>query len=329
MTSIPRRHHWRWFMATVVGWLIATTATGAEPVLLKTGRRSDGLPSVIAHRGSSGERPEHTRAAYQLALEQGADLIEMDLQLTRDGVLVGLHDTTLDRVTDVAEHPEFAAKRRANKDGKLVWWVRDFSFAELRTLRVRHVVNGQPTDFDRREVIPTFVEQIALVRAYNAQTKSRIGLCPELKNVAGQKATGLDLEAAFVKAIHDQRLEDDESLPVVVQCFELETIERLRQRTKLPLAFLSSDRPNEHQMSRILETANLLAVNVKALQPADSPEWIRSLHRSGLGVIAWTYKDNVPQIQAGIESGLDGFFTDFPAAGVVARTKAATRLFKD
>lgn len=316
-------------MTAVLGWLMATTVTGAEPVLLKTGRRSDGLPIVIAHRGSSGERPEHTRAAYQLALEQGADLIEMDLQLSRDGVLVGLHDTTLDRVTDVAEHPEFAAKRRANREGKLVWWVRDFSFAELRTLRVRHVVGGQPTEFDRRELIPTFLEQIALVREHNAKTHSRIGLCPELKNVAGQKATGLDLEAAFIKVIHDQRLEDDESLPVVVQCFELETVERLRRQTKLPLAYLSSDRPNERQMSRILEAANVLAVNIKTLQPDDSQEWIRSLHRSGLGVIAWTYKDNVSQIQAGLECGLDGFFTDFPAAGVVARTKASTRLLKD
>lgn len=311
--------------AVLVVFLTPLFASGAEPVLTKFGRRSDGLPIVIAHRGSSGERPEHTLAAYRLALEQGADLIEMDLQLSSDGVLVGLHDTVLDRVTDVAEHPEFATRRKPNRDGKLQWRVYDFSFAELRTLRVRHLVGGQPTEFDRQEGIPTFAEQVALVREHNAAKKTRVGLCPELKNVAGQKVHGLDLEAAFLKAITEHRLESDDSMPVVVQCFELETIERLRKKTKLPLAYLSGDRPAEKQMSRILEAADIVAVNVKALQPDDSAEWVRSVHQRRLGVIAWTYKNDVAVMKKGIELGIDGYFTDFPAAGVAARSSVSDR----
>ncbi len=294
-------------------------ARSAEPVLTKFGRRSDGLPIVIAHRGSSGERPEHTRAAYQLALQQGADLIEMDLQLTRDGMLVGLHDAVLDRVTDVAEHPEFAERRKANRDGKLEWRVSDFSFAELRSLRVRHLAAGKPTEFDRQETVPTFAEQIALVRAHNEAHKTRIGLCPELKSVSGHKALGLDLEAAFLKAVREYQLEDDPALPVVVQCFELESLERLKPKTKLPLAFLTGDRPTEQQLGRIMASVNILAVNVKALQADDSAAWIRSLHEHGLGVIAWTYKNDVPAMKRGIELGLDGYFTDYPAAGIAAR----------
>ncbi len=312
-------------MKSLPSWLAcyllwsATIAIAADPVLTKMGRRADGLPIVIAHRGSSGERPEHTIAAYKLALEQGADLIEMDLQLSSDGVLVGLHDTTLDRVTDIADHPEFAARKKTDKNGKSSFWVRDFTFAELRTLRVRHVIGGKPTLYDREQLIPTFAEQIALVRNHNAKTKSRVGLCPELKNVGGLKAVGLDLEAAFLKAVQDHHLEGDESLPVVVQCFELETVERLRSRVKLPLAYLVGSRPDDRAMGRVLEAADILAVHVKAIQPDDSAVWIKSLHQRGLGVIAWTYKDDLAQMRAGIACGLDGYFTDFPAAGVAAR----------
>lgn len=318
MSLMPRMHFILSYLAVAIG-LTSARVQGADPVLTKFGRRSDGLPIVIAHRGSSGERPEHTLAAYRLALAQGADLIEMDLQLSKDGVLVGLHDVVLDRVTDISEHPEFAARRKSGRDGKLQWRVYDFTFAELRTLRVRHVVAGKPTPFDREELIPTFAEQIQLVREHNATRQTRLGLCPELKNVAGQKVHGLDIEAAFLQAVREHRLEADASLPVVVQCFELETIERLRPATKLPLAYLSGDRPAEKQLGRISESANILAVHVKALQPDDSAEWIRQQHQRGLGVIAWTYKDDVALMQRGIALGLDGYFTDFPSAGIAAR----------
>ncbi|MCE2944092.1 MAG: glycerophosphodiester phosphodiesterase, partial [Xanthomonadaceae bacterium] len=95
---------------------------------------------VIAHRGASGERPEHTLEAYRLAIAQGADVIEPDLVPTRDGVLVARHENALAGSTDVADRPEFAARKaRKRVDGVWIedWFAEDFTLAELRTLRAR------------------------------------------------------------------------------------------------------------------------------------------------------------------------------------------------
>ena len=98
------------------------------------------VPLVIAHRGASGERPEHTLAAYDRAIDAGADFIEPDLVVTRDGVLVARHENEIGGTTDVADHPEFAGRRTTKTiDGAELtgWFVEDFTLAELRTLRAR------------------------------------------------------------------------------------------------------------------------------------------------------------------------------------------------
>jgi glycerophosphoryl diester phosphodiesterase len=100
----------------------------------------DATPIVIAHRGASGERPEHTLAAYQLAIEQGADFIEPDLVMTSDGVLVARHENEISETTDVADRPRFANRRTTKRiDGREVtgWFTEDFTLAELKTLRAR------------------------------------------------------------------------------------------------------------------------------------------------------------------------------------------------
>src|SRR3546814_16785700 len=97
-------------------------------------------PIVIAHRGASGERPEHTLASYELAIEQGADFIEPDLVLTGDGVLVARHENEISETTDVADHPEYANRKTTKTiDGKAVtgWFTEDFTLAELKTLRAK------------------------------------------------------------------------------------------------------------------------------------------------------------------------------------------------
>ncbi len=108
-------------------------------------------PTVIAHRGASGERPEHTRAAYDLAIEQGADFIEPDLVMTRDGHLVVRHENEISETTDVADRPEFAARRTTRDvDGVPIsgWFTEDFTLAELKTLRAR--LRRPGADFDLR-----------------------------------------------------------------------------------------------------------------------------------------------------------------------------------
>jgi glycerophosphoryl diester phosphodiesterase len=117
-----------------------------------------GVPFIIAHRGASGERPEHTLGAYHLALAQGADYIEPDLRLTKDGVFIALHDSSLDRTTDVAAHPEFAHLAKLDKKGNKVWEPGDFLLSEIRALRTRQGTMGRPKDFDGQEEIPTLQE---------------------------------------------------------------------------------------------------------------------------------------------------------------------------
>src|SRR5262245_55247042 len=127
-------------------------------------------PIVIGHRGASGERPEHTMASYRLAIAQGADFIEPDLVMTRDGVLVCRHENEISGTTDVAARAEFAARRREQTvDGVTAtgWWVEDFTLAELKTLRCRErlpELRPANTAFDGREAIPTFAEALALAQ---------------------------------------------------------------------------------------------------------------------------------------------------------------------
>ena len=149
-------------------------------------------PIVIAHRGASAYRPEHTLAGYQLALEQGADFIEPDLVMTKDHVLVCRHENEISGTTNVADHPEFAERRKAKTvDGveALGWWVEDFTLAELKTLRARErIPQLRPgnTEYNDQFEIPTFAEALAL-----AQQRGK-GIYPELKHPTFLREQGLD-----------------------------------------------------------------------------------------------------------------------------------------
>ena len=142
------------------------------------------MPIVIAHRGASGYRPEHTLAAYELGARQGADYIEPDLVATRDGELVCRHENEISGTTDVADHPEFADRRTAKEiDGKRYdgWFTEDFTLAELKTLRARERipdVRPDNTAHDGEYEIPTFAEALELA------TRLGVGIYPETKHPA-------------------------------------------------------------------------------------------------------------------------------------------------
>ena len=152
-------------------------------------------PLVIAHRGASGERPEHTLAAYELAIDQGADVIEPDLVPTRDGVLVARHENEIGGTTDVADRPEFAARRTTRAiDGAQVsgWFTEDFTLAELKTLRARERIPAlRPANaaHDRRYEVPTLAEVIALAKARG------VAIYPETKHPTYFASVGRPTEA--------------------------------------------------------------------------------------------------------------------------------------
>ncbi len=189
-------------------------------------------PIVIAHRGASGERPEHTLAAYRLAIQQGANFIEPDLVMTRDGVLVCRHENEISGTTDVASRPEFAA-RRAEKivDGVATagWWVEDFTLAELKTLRCKErlpQLRPQNTAFDGQEAIPTFAEALALAQ------QSNVGIYPELKHPSFLRAQGLDPVAAFVEVVRSAGGQPAADI-MFVQCFEVAPLLQLAAMSSL------------------------------------------------------------------------------------------------
>ncbi len=201
-------------------------------------------PRVIAHRGASGERPEHTRSAYALAVEQGADGLEVDVVSTKDGVLVCRHEHQISGTTDVAEHPELADRRttrtvpgRAEATG---WFVEDLTYAELRSLRARErMPKTRPGSaaYDGLDPVPTLAEVLDLV-AETRRTRP-FSLWVELKHPSYLESLGLGLVEPVLAALAGAGLDgpgpDGQGADVVLESFEPTVLTALSERTDLPL----------------------------------------------------------------------------------------------
>ena len=226
-----------------VGTATAAPLGGARPV---PSRLPAAGPVVIAHRGASGYRPEHTLAAYELAVQQGADFIEPDLVSTRDHVLVALHDTELSVATDVADHPELADRRTTKVvygRSQTGWFVEDLTLAEVRTLRVKErmpQLRPQNTPFDGRYQVPTFAEVLSLRQRLARTTGRPIGIYPELKIPYYFRSIGLPLEPVFARQLRLAAL-NAATAPVIVQSFEPTSLRQLRDSygMRVRLSFLT------------------------------------------------------------------------------------------
>ncbi len=204
------------------------------------------MPLIIGHRGDSGERPEHTLASYERAIDQGADFVEPDLVPTKDGILVARHENEIGGTTDVADHPEFAARKTTKTiDGQQItgWFTEDFTLAELRTLRARERLGAVRTAnrrFDGLYPVPTFEEVIRLVQAKEAETGRRIGLYPETKHPSYFASLGLATEPVLLAMLarFGYMGADD---PVFIQSFEVGNLRALREKTRIRLIQLVDD----------------------------------------------------------------------------------------
>lgn len=200
-------------------------------------------PLVIAHRGASGYVPEHTLAAYATAILQGADFIEPDLVITKDGHLVARHDNVLDLTTDVSSRPEFAGRKTTKTvDGVTVtgWFSEDFTLEEIKTLRAIERIPGiRPANarFDGQFEIPTFQEIIELAQAYEKLLDRRIGLYPETKHPTYFDRLGLPLEEPLVKVLRRNGYEG-RNTRVFIQSFEINNLRKLKGMTRIPLVQL-------------------------------------------------------------------------------------------
>jgi glycerophosphoryl diester phosphodiesterase len=188
-------------------------------------------PLVIGHRGASGYLPEHTLQSYALAIKLGADYVEPDLVATKDGHLIARHEPDITNTTDVAQHPEFADRRRtAMVDGFPVngWFASDFTLAEIKTLRAVQTFPERPQRFNGRFKIPTLEEVIELVKRESRKRDRRIGIYPETKHPTYHKDLGLALEPRLVKILKRAGW-DSRRDPVFIQSFEQSNLKRLNR----------------------------------------------------------------------------------------------------
>jgi glycerophosphoryl diester phosphodiesterase len=309
-------------------------------------------PFIIAHRGASGERPEHTLASYERAIDQGADYIEPDLVLTKDGVLVARHENEIGGTTDVADHPEYAERRTTKTvDGIAMtgWFTEDFTLAELRTLRARErLPQVRPANkrFDGLYPIPTFEEILKLVRAKEAETGRRIGIYPETKHPSYFAGIGLPHQKPLLDLL-TQYGYATEADPVFIQSFEVGNLKALRAATRLRLIQLVDDTGGPADLpgtsyADMLTVQGLAAIADYAdgigpsaamvLAPDGAAALVGRAHDAGLQVHVWTLRmensflpsqfqrpedeqgrgDFTGYVQAIARTGVDAIFSDFP-----------------
>ena len=272
---------------------------------------------LVAHRGASAYAPEHTLDSYQLALKQGADFVEQDLQITRDGVLVCLHDLTLERTTNVKEifptrsREELVAGIPARR-----WYVSDFTLRQIKRL-------DAGSWFDVRfkgAQVPTFQEAIDLVRG-------KAGLYPETKAPEVYSQRGFDMERLVLDVLRKNRLDKLSAArhtPVIIQSFSPESLRRLSGtlRTKLPLVLLVGDEAR----ARWLTAAGLAELKqfASGIGPAKAlvdKSLVMQAHALGLSVTPYTFRSlNTGRFKNVREEmsyylynlGVDALFTDNP-----------------
>ncbi|TCB99164.1 glycerophosphodiester phosphodiesterase [Micromonospora zingiberis] len=302
--------------AVVTPTVVASAKPAADPDRARVGDQ----PIVIAHRGASGYRPEHTLEAYRLAIRMGADYIEPDLVTTADGVLVARHENEISGTTDVATRPEFADRRTTKTiDGVPVtgWFTEDFTLTELRTLRAKErlpQVRVANTAFDGQFQVPTFQEVIDLAKAESAARGRVIGVYPETKHPTYFASIGRPLEEPLVEVLRRAGWAT-RNAPVIIQSFETANLRRLDRMTDVKLVQLldASGRPYDFTVSgdartyRDLATptglkwiaryADGIGANKNLIVPRDpagkllAPTTVvRDAHREKLVVHAWTFR---------------------------------------
>lgn len=269
----------------------------------------------IAHRGASAYAPEHTIASYTLAMEQGADFVEQDLAVTKDGVLVCIHDLTLERTTDVAEvFPDRFVEVTSGPNAGKHWLVNDFTLAEIKRL-------DAGAKFDRKyagQRIPTFQEAIDLV-------KGKAGLYPELKDPEFYRERKVDQDRLFIDIVKKNGLVGDPKTPLIIQSFDDVILQHMaKDLPTVPRVYLVGG----ENASRVdsPEKVKDVARWATGLGPfkgivAKSPALVQWAHAAGLTVTPWTFRasntGSFPSVKAEMEEylykyGVDALFTDNP-----------------
>lgn len=271
----------------------------------------------IAHRGASSYAPEHTAAAYRLAIEQGADYVEQDLAVTKDGQLICLHDESLERTTDVATR--FPDRATTDAQGRTRWLAADLTLAEIKTLDAGAWFDAKFTG----ERILTFDEAIDIIG-------TRAGLYPELKTPALYRGRNVDIVKLFADAVHRRGLTG--TLPngrprLIVQSFDEQAIRDLAHALpQVRRTFLFGGGAPAERWLTDAAALKELASFAHDIGPAKglldkTPAIVTWAHAAGLTVTPYTFRSGAtgrfPDVAAEMHHflytlGVDAVFTDNP-----------------
>jgi len=286
--------------------------------------------------------PEHSIAAYQLAIDLGADYIEPDLCLTKDGVFVAMHDLLLDDTTNVASLPQFAEKKTtkfvegANMTG---YFVSDFLYSEIEELRLNQRLAGRTTIYNGLFQLPSFTSIMSLAQSQYTDKGRTVGIYPELKHPGYHHDLGFDMEQMLLDALQsggyavtgdDVPTNLHQVLPVVIQCFDPESLKVLHQKTQIPLVLLLEPEDGIFTSENMQEIATYSqAIGPEKSYWGDVPyetamHSMSNVRNAGLFIHPWTmradmeilakFKNNfaVQEMYFYCCLGMDAVFSEFP-----------------
>jgi glycerophosphoryl diester phosphodiesterase len=290
-------------------------------------------PQIIAHRGASGYRPEHTLDGFALAAAQGADAIEPDLVASRDGVLYARHDLGLARSTNIASHPEFRARAR-EVAGQFDWWISDFESAEIDTLRALQPMAERDTSYDGHFIVPRFAQVLELAQQAGRQRNRPLVVDAEIKHPEYFDALGIDVLEALRRDLEPRGLSGAQA-PVWLECFDHAFLRRAREAFGNPCFALIETLPAaQDAREALLRELATWTRGVAALKyllwdaTGGGSGLVDAAHAAGLQLHAWTFRDDrapAPftstrdELFAAFALGVDALFCDFADTAVAAR----------
>jgi glycerophosphoryl diester phosphodiesterase len=270
---------------------------------------------LIAHRGASGYAPEHTVASYEMAISQKADFVEPDLAISKDGVLICLHDDTLERTTNIKDvFPDRYSRESTGRNGARQWIANDFTVAEIKQLDAG---SWRDPKFKGQRV-PTWEEMAALVRG-------KAGVYPELKSPPLYTKRGLDMVKIFVASVKKMGLDRPDSLkatPVIIQSFDEPSVRRVAtELPTIPRVFLTEkdEDVTDARLRELSAFATGIAPEKRVI--ARHPDMVARAHALGLTVTSWTFradeKTEYPNVRDEMSQylytwGIDALFTNNP-----------------
>ncbi|MDJ1175978.1 glycerophosphodiester phosphodiesterase family protein [Roseofilum capinflatum] len=302
-------------------------------------------PVIIAHRGASGYRPEHTIAAYELAIAQGAEAIELDIVPTKDGELVVRHDSELSDSTDIISHPELSHYRTTKTiyghtlEG---WFTEDLTLAEIKTLRAKEPFSFRSSDYDFQYPILTLSEVLQWHEVSQQKLQRPITLYIEIKHSHYFRSIGLPIEDRLIELLNNKGYKFSLD-PILILSFEIESLQYLRSLTGLRLIQLmaqAEDQPYDRMMkgdsvtyqqllsipelTKIAQYASGLGLHKELLWSNGRQDLVKQCHDLNLTVNVWTFRresqfvlpnfsgDWQQEMYAFMNLGIDGLITDFP-----------------